>query len=397
MIQASVTSFLDRQLGPTADTLDAQVQAAVAAALDKRLGPAVGSLGSRTTSFVEQRLREPVNTLNHYVNTSVAAALEQRLGPNGGALTAQITFITTPTSISPSVPLAKAQVLGEITATKGNNGVCPAEELADARPTGKGGSNEKEQPTEKLNAIESESPKTESPDSADELSVRTATSKNSNEPTSKETGTTHSGASKSAVYPLFADSTSKSKTGPSAVLTSKPNRMIQGPSNSADKTRPKRRANERDEADSFDNTGGAGSSLSEEEKEESEIEEPKRKRPKVKLDPPGYTNGPSIRFRRVSPQLTACAKSRGFPRVIDLKSFTEASNKQNLTMADVVATVLFNYDPLSLYAFMDMDSYPTFSFIRKEYDRRARDFVIERRRESYGVVVKVSGIQLIGG
>ena len=197
---------------------------------------------------------------------------------------------------------------------------------------------------------------------------------------------------KAQYIPLFADSTSKSKTGPSAVLTSKPNRMIQGPSNSADKTPPKRRANQRDEADSFDNTGGAGSSLSEEEKEESGIEEPKRKRPKVKLDPPGYTNGPSIRFRRVSPQLTACAKSRGFPRVIDLKSFDEASNKQNLTMADVVATVLFNYDPLSFYAFMDMDSYPTFSFVRKEYDRRARDFVIERRRESYGGVVKVSGI-----
>lgn len=89
--------------------------------------------------------------------------------------------------------------------------------------------------------------------------------------------------------------------------------MIQGPSKSADKTPPKRRANQRDEADSFNNTGGAGSSLSEEEKEESDIEEPKRKRLKVKLDPPGYTNGPSIRFRRVSPQLTACAKSRGFP------------------------------------------------------------------------------------
>lgn len=143
MIQAPVTSFLDRQLGTTADTLDARVQAAVAAALDKRLGPAVGSLGSRITSFVEQRLREAVNTLNHHVNTSVAAALEQRLGPNGGALTARITFTTAPTSISPSVPPAKAQVLGEITATKGNNGVCPAEELADARPTGKGGSRER--------------------------------------------------------------------------------------------------------------------------------------------------------------------------------------------------------------------------------------------------------------
>ena len=66
-------------------------------------------------------------------------------------------------------------------------------------------------------------------------------------------------------------------------------------------------------------------------------------------------------------------------------------------MADVVATVLFNYDPLSLYAFMDMDSYPTFSLVRNESDRRARDFVIKRRRESYGVVVKVSEVQLIVG
>ena len=95
--------------------------------------------------------------------------------------------------------------------------------------------------------------------------------------------------------------------------------------------------------------------------------------------------------------MTACAKSRGFPRVVDLKSFTEASNKQNLTMADVFATVLFNYDPLSLYVFMDVDIYPTFSLVRKEFDRRASDFVIERRRESDGVVVKVSGIKLIVG
>lgn len=110
----------------------------------------------------------------------------------------------------------------------------------------------------------------------------------------------------------------------------------------------------------------------------------------MKLDPPGYTDGPSLKFRRVSPKLTACAKSRGYPRVIDLKGFTEASNKQNLTMADVVATVLFNYDPMSLYAFMDMDQYPTFHFIRRESDRKLRNFVIERRRESFGVVVKVS-------
>ena len=64
-------------------------------------------------------------------------------------------------------------------------------------------------------------------------------------------------------------------------------------------------------------------------------------------------------------------------------------------MADVVATVLFNYDPLSLYAFMDMDQYPTFNFIRKERDCSVRNFVIERRRELQGVVVKVCGPQLM--
>lgn len=64
-------------------------------------------------------------------------------------------------------------------------------------------------------------------------------------------------------------------------------------------------------------------------------------------------------------------------------------------MADVVATVLFNYDPLSLYAFINMIQFPTFHFVRKESDRKLRCFVIERRRESYGVVVKVCGLQLI--
>lgn len=93
--------------------------------------------------------------------------------------------------------------------------------------------------------------------------------------------------------------------------------------------------------------------------------------------------------------MTASIRSRGHPRVIELRSFTEESNKQNLTMADVVATVLFNHDPKSLNAFMDMDSFPTFRFLRKQSDRKAREFVIERRRESYGVVVTVSGTQLI--
>ena len=62
-------------------------------------------------------------------------------------------------------------------------------------------------------------------------------------------------------------------------------------------------------------------------------------------------------------------------------------------MADVIGTLLVNYDPLCLYAFMDMDSYPTFHLVRKEIDRKARNSIIERREGSYGVVVKVSAVR----
>ena len=259
------------------------------------------------TSFVEQRLKEAVSTLNHRVNTSVAAALEQRLGPAGGALTAQITFTAAPVSISPSVPPTKAQVLSEVSVTNGNNGAY-LEEPASAPSTGKSGRKEKEQPTEKQKATEPEAPMTESPDSGDELSACTTAPKNSNEPTSEETGAIHSGASKSGVYPLFADITSKSKTTAGAALPAKPNAMKQRPSSSVDVSTPKRKANQKEGANKVDDTGGSDRALSE---EESEIEKAKRKRTKIKLDPPGYNNGPSIRFRRVSPQLTACAKAVG--------------------------------------------------------------------------------------
>lgn len=76
MIQASVTTILDRRLCPVGDTLDAQIQTDVAAALGKRLGPAVGSLGNRMTLVVQQRLGSAVNLLNYRVNTPVVAALE---------------------------------------------------------------------------------------------------------------------------------------------------------------------------------------------------------------------------------------------------------------------------------------------------------------------------------
>ena len=391
MIQASVTSLLDRRLCPTADTLDAQVQASVAEALDRRLGPAVGSLGNRVTSLVEQRLGNAISTLNYRVNTAVAAALEQRLGPAGNTLTAQITFLPAPSSALPSVPPAQAQDLSEVNGPKEMTLTCPAKrELAKVHSVGDGGSKEKEQPTQNHNTTESDAPKPTSPESGDETSALTATLKKSSKSTGKETDTTSSGTPGSAVYLPFANSASKSKAKASSTPTAQLNAMTEQSSSTANKTTPaKRKMTQREGTTKASRTGESESTSLE---EENDNQKPTKKRPKVKLDPPGYTNGPAIKFRRVSPKLTACAKSRGYPRVVDLKSFTEASNKQNLTMADVVVTVLFNYDPLSLYAFMDMDEFPTFHFIRKESDRKARNFTIARRRESFGVVVKVSDL-----
>ncbi|CAD6577448.1 MAG: hypothetical protein ASARMPREDX12_008352 [Alectoria sarmentosa] len=427
MIQASVTAILDSRLGPASDSLDAQIQTAVTAALDKRLGPTIGSLGNRMTSLIEQRLGSAVSSLNYRVNTAVTAALEQRLGPAGGTLTAQITFTAAPYPILPSVCPPSAQALGELNRAKDTETCSAKEQLGKVQQMGSGGSIEKEQPSQKQGQkkggpseielpaqkqspakqsldngpTEKEQPtqkqkatgpetSTTSPETGDEVLQHTAVSTKSNETASKETADTHSTTSESAVYPLFTDGSSRGKAGPGAVLTAKANAKTGGPSSSADKTLAKRKANKKDEANKADDTGETESSSSE---DDGDKEKPKRKRAKVKLDPPGYTQGPSLKFRRVSPKLTACAKNRGWPRVIDLKNFTEASNKQNLTMADVVATVLFNYDPLSLYAFTDMDNYPTFHFIRKESNRKLRNFVIERCRESYGVIVKVTTFQ----
>ena len=425
MIQASVNSILDRRLGLTGDTLCTQIQTAIATALDKRLDSIVESLGNRMTSSIEQHLANAVGTLNFQVNKSITAALEQRLGPIGSTLTAQITFTAAPLPVSSAAVSPMAQASGMVNAMKDTDVTFQAEdELGEAQSIGNCVDTEKEQPTRKESQKIGESPEKEqparkhrpakqpldirpivedqpvkkqdatgpedfnttSPESGDELSLATTISAEGNGSTSNETSASQSGDSRRAVYPAFDDGQSKSKGGPSVISTVQPISKPAGPSSGADKTSAKRRANQKDDA------GESELSSSE---EESDNEKPKRKRAKVKLDPPGYTDGPSIKFRRVSPKLTASAKNRGYPRVIDLKGFTEASNKQNLTMADVVATVLFNYDPLSLHAFMDMDQYPTFHFVRKESDRNIRCFVIERHREPYGVVVKVCKLQLI--
>ena len=392
MIQATCKSLFDRRVGANADTLDAQIQAAVTAALNKRLGPEIGSLGNRMASLIEQRLGSAVSIVNHRVDATLTAALDQRLGPTGSALTAQITFTPAASSLLPSVTPPKAQNSGEANETKENNGTCPAaEQLVNTQPVGSCGAKEKKNSPKKQNATKSGASKMATPELLDELSAPAAISGESNEQVSTDTDATQPGALQSGVYSLLANNASQKKGRTSSALTSKPNAKSQGPASSADKIPTKRNANQKNRTKKVDDSGESASSSS----GESDKETPKRKRPKVKLDPPGYTNGPAFNFRRVSPLLTASTRSRGNPRVIELRSFTEESNKQNLTMADVVATVLFNHDPKSLNAFMDMDSFPTFRFLRKQSDRKARDFVIERRRESYGVVVKVSGTQLI--
>lgn len=115
---------------------------------------------------------------------------------------------------------------------------------------------------------------------------------------------------------------------------------------------------------------------------------PKKKRAKV--NPPGYTEGPQIKFLKVSSQLTARAKGgRGYPRVVDLQSFGKDSNKQNFTMADVVATVMWNHQPESLKAFFDLETKPAFSFVRKEGDSKKRNFAVERTKGDSGMMLKV--------
>lgn len=392
MIQATCKSLFDSRGGTNAEVLDAQIQAAVTAALNKRLGPEIGSLANRMTSVIEQRLVSAVDIVNHRVDAKVTAALNERLGPAGSALAAQITFAPAPSPPLFSATQSKAQGSGKIHEAKDTSGTCLAmEQLEHAQPVGNRRAKEKKQPTKKQNTTVLGDSKMATPDSVDELSAPVAISGESIEPVSTETDATQPGTLKSGVYPLFSKNALQKESRTNSRLTSKPDAMSQGPASGADKSQAKRNANQKNGPNKVDDTGESDSTLS----GESDKETPKRKRPKVKLDPPGYTNGPAFKFRRVSPRLTAAARMRGYPRVIDLRSFTEESNKQNLTMADVVATVLFNYDPKSLNAFMELGNHPIFRFLRKQSDRKAGDFVIERRRESYGVVVKVNGSQLI--
>ena len=422
MIQASSNAILDRRLGPASDNLDARIDKAIAAALDRRLGPEVGSLGNRMTSLVEQRLADAVESLNDRVTSSVAVALEQRLGPAGGTLKAQITFTSAPFPALPSTTPPEAQAPGDVNGAKETKGACLPEELEKAqsdgnrtfaekepsrqkqgpdntRPllqerstdeailtkqTGDTGATEKEQPAQKQDANVSETTQTARSESAPESAPPPALSdKWKHVSTSKETATIRSDGSKSTASQPVADGLRKSKVVPRVLLTWPDSKT----SSSLADTPNKRKANQKDQESEADNTGELESSSLEEENDSNGKRITKRAR--FKLDPPGYTERPPIQFR--NNLHTECGQAHGYPRIVNLHSFTEASNKEDLTMADVVATFLFNYDPLSLSAFMDTDAFSAFDLNRSESDRKTRSFVIYRRRE----FVKVFGLHQI--
>ena len=286
LIQASVASLLDRRLGTAADTLDVQIQAAVTTALDRRLGSEAGVLSDRLRSLVDQRLCDAVSILDHRANSSVTAALEQRFGPAGTGLTAQITFAPAPLSVLPSVPPPVSRTLGKAVGSKENNGTCPTEEKQkNTQPANNGGFTEKVQPTKEQNATDLGSSETISLRLGDDLSIPGALQEKSVETMSKETDTTHSNTYKSAVYPLFADSASKSKAGPSATSIAKYNATTEGPSSGAIKAPTKRKATQKSEAKK-----GEGSETSSSGEERSNNKSKKKGR-KTKLDPPGYIEG----------------------------------------------------------------------------------------------------------
>lgn len=62
------------------------------------------------------------------------------------------------------------------------------------------------------------------------------------------------------------------------------------------------------------------------------------------------------------------AYARGWTRLVVIDHFTAHSKKAELTMADIVATVLYNHHPYTLDAFLNMEAWRNISFTRKEYD-----------------------------
>ena len=314
-------------------SLEAMIQASTSAILDRRLGPASDDLNAR-------------------IEAAVATALDRRLGPEVGSLGNRMTSLVEQRltdaveslndRVTSSVAVALDQRLGPA-----GGALCAQITFTSA-------------PFPTLPQLEKAQP-----DASD--------------------------GSKSTASQPVADGLRKSEAIPRVLFKAKPDCKTATQSSSLADTPNKRKANQKDQESEVNNTRESESSSLEEENDSNG--KPITKRARFDLDPPGYTKGPPIQFRRIF--LTLGGHTRGYPRIIDLHSFTEASNKEDFTMADVVATFLFNYDPLSLDAFMDMETFSAFGLIRTESDRKTRPLVIQRHRESSGMIVKVFDLDQI--
>lgn len=124
--------------------------------------------------------------------------------------------------------------------------------------------------------------------------------------------------------------------------------------------------------------------------EGSDGEKGSSQKKRLTVNPPGYTDGPLVQFRKDCSQSTATRGRRGYPRVVDLNSFEDESNKQYFTMADTVATILWSHGPETFAAFFDIEDKATFSFVRKENEKKRRNFAIERKEKGSITQVLVS-------
>ncbi|KAL9638625.1 MAG: hypothetical protein Q9164_001432 [Protoblastenia rupestris] len=107
---------------------------------------------------------------------------------------------------------------------------------------------------------------------------------------------------------------------------------------------------------------------------------PSPKKPKKKKDPSGFSDGPPMKFAQVTPRLPA-SRGRGYPRIVDLEVFDKSTDKQMLTMADIVATILWNHSKTAFDKFLAVNIRPNFSFIRREKNGKDKNFVIQRKWE----------------
>lgn len=76
----------------------------------------------------------------------------------------------------------------------------------------------------------------------------------------------------------------------------------------------------------------------------SSIKLPAAKKVKKQAMIPRCTEGLPVQFLKVTNRSSKKAYLRGYLRIFDVQKFTKEANKQKLTMADIVAIVLYKND-----------------------------------------------------